>query len=97
MRPDADTSHLFGELRDALQGLEATDDAGEARRQAMLDSARSLLGSAAELLRLEEEGMFRFYNADGLAELVLTAGFREAEIHEAFGTPPQAVVIRCIK
>ena len=56
-------------------------------------AARSFLNDAARLLELEEDGTFRFYDADELVATVRTAGFQDARVDESFGDPPQAVVI----
>ena len=47
--------------------------------------------------RIEEEGLFRFYDAPALSDLVTRRGFVDPRIDMAFGHPPQAVVITCQK
>lgn len=54
---------------------------------------RRFLNDAARLLDLEEQGLFRFWDAAELVELVEKAGFIEVEAAHAFGDPPQAVVV----
>ena len=58
---------------------------------------RWFLSDAAKLLVLEEEGRFRFWDADELAELVEAAGFDQVQCEASFGDPPQAVVISAIR
>jgi hypothetical protein len=70
--------------------------AGRSRRE-LLDSARHFVDHAAELFRLEEEGLFRFYDAARLVDLVQRRGFVDARVERSFGSPPQAVVVTCRK
>ncbi len=58
---------------------------------------RWFLSDAAKLLDLEEEGRFRFWDADELTELVEAAGFEQVRSESSFGDPPQAVVISAIR
>ena len=52
-------------------------------------------GLCHRLLRMhyEEAGLFRFWDAGELAEIVKKAGFRNVRSERAFGSPPQAVVV----
>ena len=61
----------------------------------MLKAAREFMSKAAMLMRLEEEGMFKFYSADELRELVLVAGFEEPIVRASFGKPAQAIIVGC--
>lgn len=58
---------------------------------------RWFLSDAAKLLDLEEEGRFRFWDADELVELVEAAGFDQVKSEPSFGEPPQAVVVSAIR
>ena len=58
---------------------------------------RWFLSDAAKLLDLEEEGRFRFWDADELSDLVAAAGFDQVRSEPSFGDPPQAVVISAIR
>lgn len=95
MRPDADSSRIFLELVDWL--MEAPQDELPAGmdREELLRGARSFMGDASDLMRMEEEGLFRFFGGQELVDLVLQAGFSQPELHREFGDPPQAVVVRC--
>lgn len=96
LRPDADTSRIWeagaSELvrRQASLGpLPRVDDLGAAMR--------SFLNSAARLLDLEEQRVFRFFDEDELRGLVEGAGFEVLEVSRAFGTPPQALILAARK
>jgi hypothetical protein len=49
------------------------------------------------LADLEEEGVFTFFSARQLAEMLEGAGFAHVETFESFGDPPQAVIVRARK
>lgn len=85
MKRDADTSKLFGRLLDSIPP----------DREDLRDAARDFLGEASSLFRLEEEGLFRFYDGDELADAVAAAGFENPRSVPSFGDPGQAVVVRC--
>lgn len=88
MKPDADSSRLFTELIEQLTLQEETEK---------LEQARRFLDHASALLRLEEEGVWRFYSADELTTLALAAGFEEPLVERGFGEPAQAIVLRVSK
>jgi hypothetical protein len=58
---------------------------------------RQFADHAAELVRLEEEGLFRFYDSDRLLDLVARRGFVDGRVERAWGRPPQAAVVTCRK
>jgi len=92
---DADTSALFNACVSAIQGAPAEALGGEERREPLLVAARHMLDVASELFRLEEEGHYRFYDADELTERLAIAGFEVLSTWGGFGQPAQAVVVRC--
>jgi ubiquinone/menaquinone biosynthesis C-methylase UbiE len=94
MRRDADSSKLFLDLVRQIEGMDG-EGAAAADKAALLDSARAFLDQAARLFRLEEEGVFRFYDADELTALVTRRGFEAPTVTMSFGDPPQAVVVAC--
>ncbi|MBN1837233.1 MAG: PilZ domain-containing protein [Spirochaetales bacterium] len=65
---------------------------GGSPREADLSAARTMLNEAASLFELEEEGFFRFYTAEELAELLRSCGFASIRTSASLGTPPQAVI-----
>lgn len=70
---------------------------GEAGIQEFSELQRSFLSDAAKLLDLEEDGRFRFWDADELVDLVANAGFELIRTEDSFGDPPQAVVISAVR
>lgn len=92
---DADTSALFNSCVLVIQAAPAEALGGEDRRAPLLDAARHMLDAAGELFRLEEEGHFRFYDPDELCEHLVLAGFDVLETWGGFGSPAQAVCVRC--
>ncbi len=95
MKPDADSSKLFLDLLGRLESARDDELPPGADRDKLVEAARAFVNSAAGLFRLEEEGQFRFYEADDLVDLVQSAGFDECQVSRSFGDPPQAVVVRC--
>jgi ubiquinone/menaquinone biosynthesis C-methylase UbiE len=89
LRRDADLSLIWGENEKALR-----DDIGIPDNVATLDdSLRSFFNDASRLMLLEEDGLFRFWESQELAELVTAAGFANVTHELALGDPPQAVVV----
>ena len=95
MKPDADTSIIYREFLDMLEA--ASDDELPADRTELIAAARGLLNKAAEVIRHEKEGLFRFYDAGELADLVRRAGFTRVTVRRAYGSPPQAIIVSCRK
>lgn len=92
---DADTSALFNACVETIGAAEADVIGGEPERERLLNAARHMLDAASELFRLEEEGHFRFYDPDELIEQVSLSGFAVLETWSGFGSPGQAVSLRC--
>ncbi|MSP55159.1 MAG: methyltransferase domain-containing protein [Myxococcales bacterium] len=91
---DADTSAMFTACVQAIQA--APDSAfGRGGRAPVLEAARHMLDASSELFRLEEEGYFRFTNPAELADRVTVAGFEVLQTGTGFGSPGQAVWLRC--
>jgi SAM-dependent methyltransferase len=95
MRRDADASGIYRDLLTRVEAADAGDLPARWSREALIEAARSLHDQAADLFRLEEEGVFRFWAPDELIALVQRAGFEDAVAVESFGAPSQAVVVRC--
>lgn len=102
MIPDSDSSRMYLDLVQRLQHLPETElpartiDAEKTRTE-LANAARRFVEHAAQLFRLEEEGLFRFYSHESLSSLVTRRGFVDVKIVRSFGAPPQAVVITCRK
>jgi len=98
---DSDTSKMYVDLIARLeQQLPVSKEAGDdqnTKREELLRAARRFVDQAAELYRIEEEGLFKFYNADELANEVVYRGFGEVQLYSSFGAPPQAVIVTCNK
>jgi SAM-dependent methyltransferase len=88
MKPDSDISEIFTDYV-ASSGGTATDGA--------LAGARQMLSEAAGLFEREEEGFFRFYDLEELAQLVAAAGFTVTHQVRSLGRPSQAVVVAAEK
>lgn len=93
LRPDADTSRIYAEGADELRSGRARELFGEEHDAILADSLQSFLNDAARLLDLEEQSVFRFFEADELASLLERVGFEVLGTERTFGTPPQAVVL----
>jgi hypothetical protein len=95
MRPDADTSKLFLDLIAHLENADDADLPADVDRAKLLSAARDFVNRAADLLRRREEGLFRFYSDAELAHVLALAGFEDTVTMASFGSPPQAVIVRC--
>ena len=92
---DADTSALFNACVVAIQAASPEDLGGEDAREPLLTAARHMLDAASALFRLEEEGHYRFYDPEEFEDMLNLAGFDVVEAWGGFGTPAQAVCLRC--
>ncbi len=66
-------------------------------REELATALQQYLNLAANLLELEEGGVFRFFSKDELAGLFEGAGFDQVKVYESFGHPPQAFVAVGVK
>jgi hypothetical protein len=98
---DSDSSRLYLDLVERLAALPQDKlPAGAdpvAAREHLVGSARRFVDHAAELFRLEEEGLFRFFDPAELSAMVARRGFVDVKVVRSFGAPPQAVVVTCRK
>jgi ubiquinone/menaquinone biosynthesis C-methylase UbiE len=97
LKRDADISTICVDTIAALQrgrGREALGAEGERR---MAGSLQRFINDAARLLDFEERGLFQFWSAPELGEMLGAAGFRDVTIESAFGDPPQALVARAMR
>ncbi len=93
MRPDADVSKLCvsgaAELRSGR--ARATWEPGEIDE---IDRPlQEFISSGARLLDLEEAGVFRFWEANELLELVERRYFNLVSVQTGYGNPAQAIVV----
>ncbi|MFN7950140.1 MAG: methyltransferase domain-containing protein [bacterium] len=95
-RPDADFSQVYvALLRDIRAGTVAPLKGYDEDRT--LHAVREYMSSAAFLLRLFDEGRFRFFEVEEFGELFAGAGLTVRSVERTFGTPPRAIVLRADK
>lgn len=97
MRLDADVSTLFIEGVEELRKGRAREVFGPEGERKVVDSARMFLNDAARVLDLEEEGMFQFWTAEDLEQLVRDVGFRAVKSRASFGNPAQAFIVSAVR
>jgi SAM-dependent methyltransferase len=97
LKRDADISRIYVEGIAELPPDRVREHFGRAASREFGTLQRRFLNDAVRLLDLEEQGLFRFWDADELVELVEKAGFAEVEAIAAFGDPPQAVVVSALR
>lgn len=98
---DSDSSRMYLDLVTRLQNLPESElpagsDPAETRTF-LANAARRFVDHAAELYRLEEEGLFRFYSPEALVAAVARRGFVDFKLDRTFGNPPQGVIVTCRK
>ncbi len=91
MRPDADISKVYADFVDRVERGDYVPPAG-IPAETVLNDLREYANSAAFLLRLAEEGTFRFFSAGQMLKLLRNAGFRDVKVRASFGEPGQAYV-----
>jgi ubiquinone/menaquinone biosynthesis C-methylase UbiE len=89
MKPDSDMSMMFTNFVEKLQKQERAGNVSR-NETAGLSGALAMLNEAASLFELEEDGIFTFFTAEGLRELLHDAGFSKITVHPGMGNPPQA-------
>ncbi len=90
MRPDGDISTIYTNYIGKVQNRDPKKDGNRDRD---LNAARNMLNEAAGLLRLEEDGYFRFYTAEELQRLLESTGFQVVDVASSLGNPSQAVIV----
>lgn len=94
LKPNFDSSKSYLEEAEVIS---KRTDIDETERERLLASLREFSAFVARLIELEDEGRFKFFAADDLADLVKEAGFSNVRAHEALGLPPSAVIVRAEK
>ncbi len=97
MRRDADSSRLFHDLLTFFETAPDSELDGRWTRAELKSGTSRFLDQAAELFRLQEEGLFRFYDAHELEHLLRRAGFRHVVARSSMGVPEQAVIVSGIR
>lgn len=93
MKPDADISRIYMRLIERLRSSEEIEIPRGLTREDLLNSARTFLNKAADILNLEEDGAFEFLPKEDLVAMLRSAGFRNIRVVGSFGDPPQAFVL----
>jgi ubiquinone/menaquinone biosynthesis C-methylase UbiE len=93
LRRDADMSKLFVDAIPHLRERWSRDLATWAGGVPFETAIRAYLNEASRLLDFEESGQFTFWDGRQLERMLRRAGFIEIEVGEAFGCPPQAIVV----
>jgi ubiquinone/menaquinone biosynthesis C-methylase UbiE/pimeloyl-ACP methyl ester carboxylesterase len=90
---DADISLLYAEsVAEFRLGVAGGDLVGIEDMELSV-VAQNFLNDAARILQLEEMGVFRFWEAADLKDLVSSEGFSEAKVTTSLGSPPQALIV----
>lgn len=97
MRRDADISRIYvNALAELPPDRRQVHFGPESSKQ--FERIQSVfLNDAATLVRLEEEGRFRFYDIDELEAMLREAGLVPEKSRRAFGSPPQAVIVSAVR
>ncbi len=89
---DADLSGIYTGLLAAIETAEVPLPRGYSR-ESFVQAVRDYMNSAAWLLKLSEEGVFKLFGPDEFASIFRRAGFVVREARPSFGTPPRALVL----
>ena len=91
LMPDIDTSKAFmNAIRLYEDPTTVVPDGHD--RQTVLQAMREFIDRGAELLRLEEEGLFHFWTAEAFGDLLRAAGFDAVTTTTSLGSPAQAAI-----
>jgi ubiquinone/menaquinone biosynthesis C-methylase UbiE/pimeloyl-ACP methyl ester carboxylesterase len=90
MKPDTDMSKLYADLIAKVTTGDFRHVDGST--EWLLSELRAYANSAAFLLRLTEERIFRFLRIDELRGFMTEVGLMDIRIEPCFGDPPQAYV-----
>ena len=92
LMPDVDTSKAF---MNAIKRYESADEsdlpAGHTREE-ILAAMREFIDRGAGLLRLQEEGQFRFWSPEDFGAMLTVAGFEGVSTTVSLGSPPQGAI-----
>jgi ubiquinone/menaquinone biosynthesis C-methylase UbiE/CheY-like chemotaxis protein len=92
MRPDADASGPFTRLLEKIEAMPEDELPVERPKSLLMESLRSFLNDAQELVDLEEAGTFDFFDPEKLEELLEETGWEILKIVPSYGDPPQGYV-----
>jgi ubiquinone/menaquinone biosynthesis C-methylase UbiE/c-di-GMP-binding flagellar brake protein YcgR len=97
LRRDADSSKIFLDLITRLENAPEAEVGSGERREQLVSSARRFLDRASDLFRLEEEGVYKFWDSTEFEKLARLHGFTDCRVSESFGQPAQAIVLTCTR
>ncbi|HSQ79089.1 MAG TPA: PilZ domain-containing protein [Candidatus Bathyarchaeia archaeon] len=92
MRPDTDASGPFTRLLEKIEAMPEEDLPPERPKTLLIESLRSFLNDAQELVDLEEAGTFDFFDPEKLEALLEETGWEIVRVIPSYGTPPQGYV-----
>ena len=92
MRPDTDASGPFTRLLEKIEGMPEEDLPAERPKTLLIESLRSFLNDAQELVDLEEAGTFDFFDPEKLEALLEETGWEIVRVIPSYGAPPQGYV-----
>jgi ubiquinone/menaquinone biosynthesis C-methylase UbiE len=93
LRRDADSSRLYSEGRAELHPGRMKELFTEIQESEFEELQRRFINDNSKIFNLEEDGHFRFWDAEELCALVQDAGLVVENTTTAFGIPPQAVIV----
>ena len=92
MRPDTDASGPFTRLLEKIESMPADAMPLERPKTLLIESLRSFLNAAQELVDLEEAGTFDFFDPEKLEALLEETGWEILRVVPSYGQPPQGYV-----
>jgi len=92
MRPDTDASGPFTRLLEKIEAMPGEDLPPERPKALLIESLRSFLNDAQELVDLEEAGTFDFFDPEKLESLLGETGWEICRVVPSYGDPPQGYV-----
>jgi len=96
-KKDADISKLHADTVEERSPRAVLERFGPAIAANFEAHQAEFLNNAAKVLDLEEQGRFRFLDADELAALLQDAGFQDVRTDAGFGRPPQFSIASATK
>ncbi len=93
MRPDTDASGPFTRLLEKIEAMPPEALPPERPKALLIESLRSFLNDAQELVDLEEAGTFDFFDPEKLEALLEETGWEIDRVIPSYGNPPQGYVV----
>jgi CheY-like chemotaxis protein/ubiquinone/menaquinone biosynthesis C-methylase UbiE len=93
MRPDMDASGPFTRLLEKIETMPPEALPPGRPKTFLIESLRSFLNDAQELVDLEEAGTFDFFDQDKLEGLLEGAGWEIDKVIPSYGNPPQGYIV----